>query len=359
MEFREIKLGELEAFIRSDLYRSSAHCPISRHRALSQAANPRADADDPALVLAVEGGQVVGYVGFLPDRIGTEKIYWNSGWWVAEEHKPIALSLFLQFLQKARERVLLTDLTPHTEAIIRRLHFFRFHEMAPGLRGYLKFNLGEIMPQRRPGLAPLRPLFQLVDFKANLLLEARNALRRYPIRREVRIEPVGDFTGSDRAFISAHSGNELTRRGPEELLWIRDNPWVLPADECAVDYSHYYFTAVTDDFETRLLRFTWLGETRAILFTRRLNRNFAVPYLYFEEDILPELANYIYRQLIKGRCIHFTTFNQRLKAYMLENPSPFIVRRDIRRTFAYHENLEPLIPENFELQDGDGDVAFC
>lgn len=359
MEFREIRVGELGAFLQSGLYRQSAHCPITRHRALSQAANPRAEADDPAQVLAVEEEQVVGYAGFLPDRMGGEKVYWNSGWWVAEEHKPIALTLFLQFLQKARERVLLTDLTPHTEAIVRRLHFFRFREMAPGLRGYLKFNLGDLLPQRRPGLAPWRPLFQLIDFKANLLIGARNALRRYPIPREVRIEPIDSLDESDRAFIKAHSEGELTRRGPEELLWIRDNPWVLPAGECALDYSHYYFTAVAEDFETRLLRISRLGETKAILFTRRLNRAFTIPYLYFEDDILPEMAHYIYRQLIKGRYIHFTTFNQRLKAYLLENPSPFIFSKGIRRVFSYHEKLENLIPENFELQDGDGDMAFC
>lgn len=359
MEFREIKVGELEAFLASDLYRQSTHCPISRHRALSQAANPRADADDPALALAVEGGQVIGYAGFLPDRIGQEKMYWNSGWWVAEEYKNIALPLFFQFLQKSRERVLLTDLTPHTEAIIRRLHFFRFREMAPGLRGYLQFNLGELLPQRLPKLAPLRPLFRLIDFKANLLIGTRNALRRYPIPKEIRIEPIDAFTESDRAFIQTHSENELIRRGPEDILWIRDNPWALPSDECAIDYSHYYFTAVADGFETRLLRFSWLGETRAILLTRRLNRHFAVPFLYFEEGNLPELANYIYRQLIRGQCVHFTTFNPKLKAYMQQRPSPFIFQKDIRRTFAYHEKLESLIPADFVLQDGEGDVAFC
>ncbi|MCB9288871.1 MAG: hypothetical protein H6560_16300 [Lewinellaceae bacterium] len=359
MEFRVVKTGELEAFIRSDLYRRSTHCPISRHRARSQAANPRAEAGGPALVLAVKDEEVVGFVGFLPDRIGQESVYWNSGWWVAEEHKDIALPLFFQFLQKSRERVLLTDLTPHTEAIIRRLHFFRFREMAPGLRGYLRFNLGELLPQRRPGLAPLRPLFRMIDFKANLLLWARNALKRYPIPKEARIETINTFSDSDRAFMASHSENELTRRGPEELLWILNNPWVLPSEECAEDYSHYFFTAVADDFESRLLRFSWLGETRAILFTRQLNRNLAVPYLYFEEDILPVLVNYIYRQLIRGRCIHFTTFNQRLKAFMLENPSPFIFKKDIRRTFAYHEKLQGLIPDEVELQDGDGDVAFC
>ena len=359
MEFREVRVGELEAFVRSELYRRSAHCPISRHRALSQAANPRAVPEGPALVLAVEDGQVVGYVGFLPDAIGKEKIYWNSGWWVADEFKNIALPLFFQFLQKARERVLLTDLTPHTEAIIRRLHFFRFREMAPGLRGYLRFNLGDLLPQRRPALAPLRPAFRALDGLANLLIGARNALRRYPLPREIKIEPIATFTEADRAFIEAHSENELTRRGPDDILWIKDNPWVLPGDGCSIDYSHYYFTAVSDDFETRLLRISWLGETKAILFTRRLNQHFTSPYLYFEEDILPVLAAYLYRQMIRGRCIHFTTFHPKLKDYMLQNPSPFVFQKDIRRTFAYHEKVGGYIPEGAVLQDGDGDVAFC
>ena len=48
MNFREIKVCELQAFVSSDDFLSSKIIPISSHRAISQSLNPSANKNDTA-----------------------------------------------------------------------------------------------------------------------------------------------------------------------------------------------------------------------------------------------------------------------------------------------------------------------
>jgi hypothetical protein len=359
MKFLEIKVGALEEFLTSATYLKALNSPISRHRAISQARNPLADQEDVALILALDGEQIVGYIGLLPDLLNGKKVYWNSCWWVAETHKSVGLPLLFQLIKKGKEAILLTDLTPHTTAIISQLRFFDFRDMPDGIRGYLLLELACLLPRRWPGLSPLKPLLGVIDSLVNLFIKVVNPLRRSKNAPEFSVEPIDHFSDTDLIFIEQHSESETIRRSPESLIWILNNPWVLNENEIAMDYSNYHFTATAKDYQMQLLRFTVEGKIKAIALYRRLNRKAFIPYLYVEPDFVPAFTKYIYQLLLNQSCTYFTTFHPLLRSYIEKHGGPFLFRKSIKRTFAYHKKLEKDIPQQLFLQDGDGDVVFC
>lgn len=86
IEFEFLNKQLLSQYISSNDFGSQQTLPISKHRALSQINNPRAEENDVLLILAKEEGQVLGYTGVLPDMLfDSIKFGWLSCLWVSEE----------------------------------------------------------------------------------------------------------------------------------------------------------------------------------------------------------------------------------------------------------------------------------
>ena len=67
MEIKTFTVNDLKAALVSEEFWQAPTLPITKHRALSYCRNPRADADDPVLLVAYRDDQVIGYLGILPD----------------------------------------------------------------------------------------------------------------------------------------------------------------------------------------------------------------------------------------------------------------------------------------------------
>lgn len=349
MEFKTITISELPNFVASDLYKNSKNCPITVHRAISQSKNPRADKGDPAITIAIAKNNIVGYIGYLPDIINDSKVYWNSCWWVSDNFKTIAIPLFLQFIKTGNEKIVLTDLTPHTKQIISKLPFFTFNTLESGFRGYLKYNLQDILPNKKPQLKSFKPLLRLIDSIANAFV-----FKKSP-KLKLRIEEITTLTEIDKLFISENNNVELIQRGADEIEWINNNPWVKST---AIDYSNYHFTASVNSFNTSIIRLKDNDVLIAIIYLKEQNHQLTVPYVYCKEGYIEELSKYVYNYALENKCVTITVFNQGLKR-CFENGFSFITTRKLDRDFAFHETIQHLIEKPVILQDGDGDVAFC
>jgi GNAT superfamily N-acetyltransferase len=95
------------------------------------ACNPRAEPDDTLLILAWLEGELVGYLGVLPDLYFVadkppEKCGWLSCLWVSDQHrgKSIAKLLVTKGVQAIGGRVLLTEFTPQAKQLYDKLGFF-------------------------------------------------------------------------------------------------------------------------------------------------------------------------------------------------------------------------------------------
>ncbi|MDF1671929.1 MAG: hypothetical protein P1U41_00350 [Vicingaceae bacterium] len=349
MEFKTITISELPNFVTSTLYKSSKNCPITVHRAISQSKNPRADKDDPALTLAIIDNNIVGYIGYLPDTVNNVKVYWNSCWWVDDNYKAIAIPLLLQFVKTGNEQIVLTDLTPNTKQIISNLPFFSFSDMESGFRGYLKFNLHEVLPQKKQQLKSFSPLLKVTDSVANTFVFKKKQ------NIKLQTEEIVSFTDADKDFISSKNTQELMQRNSSEIEWIYNNPWVGNNN---IDYSNYHFTSKCDNFKTSIIRFTDNNNVVAIIYLKQHNHHLTIPFIYFEDAYLDELSKYIYNYALDSKSVTITVFNTSLKK-CFENDFSFITNRKLNRNFAFHESIQHLIKKPVILQDGDGDVAFC
>jgi hypothetical protein len=100
MKIREITVGELPDFVRSEEYALLKPKPITLSRALSQFKNPQARPEDVALVFASENHTLLAFAGILPHAAkGSEElVFSNSGWWV---HPELGRKLGLTVLLKA------------------------------------------------------------------------------------------------------------------------------------------------------------------------------------------------------------------------------------------------------------------
>ena len=349
MEFKTITISELVPFVRTDLYNKSKNCPITVHRAISQSKNPRADKSDPALTIAISNNNIVGYIGYLPDKIGENKVYWNSCWWVEDDYKTIAIPLLLQFVKTAKEKIVLTDLTPHTKQIVSNLPFFSYNEMESGFRGYLKFNTEDVFPNKKPQLKKIKPLLKIGDKVANSLITKKST------PQNLIIEKIGSFSEKDKKFISSKNSSELFKRNTEELEWIYNNPWVKNTE---YEYSNYYFTAALSEFNTQILRIKDSNDIVAILYLKNQDKHLTISFSYIEQNYFEQIAQFIYNYAINNSCITITSFNSELNK-CFENNFSFITTRLINRDFVFHNSIQHLIKKPVILQDGDGDVAFC
>jgi len=86
MEIKALTVADLKTALLSEDFWETKILPITKHRAISYCHNPRADQDDPVLLVAYQDGQVIGYLGILPDTIfaneAVHKLGWLTSWWV-------------------------------------------------------------------------------------------------------------------------------------------------------------------------------------------------------------------------------------------------------------------------------------
>jgi hypothetical protein len=86
MEIKAFTVADLKTALLSEDFWLTKTLPITKHRALSHSHNPRADKDDPVLLVAYQDSQVIGYLGILPDKIfvnnAVYKFGWLTSWWV-------------------------------------------------------------------------------------------------------------------------------------------------------------------------------------------------------------------------------------------------------------------------------------
>lgn len=364
MQIREITIGELDDFAKSGLWQQLQPKPITPLRAVSQSKNPRAHPGDVALVIAYEGNTLAGLAGILPDAVNgqvDQKAYSNTCWWVNEsEGRRLALPLFMKALAHCRERMFLTDMTPHTLAILEKTNWFEFPAMTSGRRGYLKFNLHEVLPAKRPNLGKLTPLIRLFDKGLNLLFSPLRMINRKRFGlKNIKVEIPGSLNQELHVFMEQHSSHEFTRRGALDLEWIVRYPWIKTQQEATLaDAFNYPFSHIVHRFEQYFVHLSTSGKTIGLLLISIREGHMKVPYAYFDQNDAPLIVKAIYGQAVLKKAVTLTLFRPSLVEAMQSAPHPFLFRKSIRRLAAVSRELSGLYRQYPDLQDGDGDVVF-
>lgn len=364
MQLKEIKVAELPDFVKSELWQQLTPKPLTELRAISQFHNPRANPNDIALIIAYENQTLTGLVGIFPNLINGQvgqAAFSNTCWWAhPEKGKQLAIPLFLKAFAECGQRMFMTDCTPHTLSILEKTNWFEFPDTTPGIRGFLKFNLHEIIPAKLSGTRKLTPLLKLSDQTLNFLLAPYQKAMRFKFNRNIlKIEYLASLNEKLYTFIENHSLNEFTRRSGKDLEWIMQFPWIRTQNTDQPDTPiEYPFSHIVESFEQYFIKITSSDQTIGLLLISVKNGHMKVPYAYFDEKDAHNVVKVIYQQALRKNVVTLTVFCPQLVEEMDTAPHPFIFRKKIKRLMAISKQLSGFYKQYPQIQDGDGDIVF-
>ena len=353
-------------YVNSPSFEEQENLPISFHRAISHANNPRANANDILLILVKEGEELIGYMGLLPDLLFPKnqpivKVGWVSCLWVKKSHrgKGVTAELFRIAHFKWNGNLLLTDYVPATKKMYDATGFFMKRPLVKqGVRLYVKSDLQTILPSKSRLFRQNSPLLKALDAAANSVLGIYTSSLRFPIDH-LDVEEVTEVDDEIEALILKSNGKDYFQRKKRELNWVLKEPWVLQNNEKAAVHQKYYFSSSNELFENRLFKLKDNdGTLKAFFFFTNRNGVVKLPYFYSDQGI-GEAATIINHLLQKWDAKVFTTFHPRLVSALLESKTIAVKKKEVNRNFLIDKQLSKMMTfPNLFIQEGDGDAVF-
>ncbi len=345
---------------------------ITPARARSQAANPFASPDDVLLLYVKDAeNHIAGYAGILPGLLNgreEEKICWNSGWYADPRYGgQVSIPLLMEFLNITGKRVLFSDLTEKTAAVIRTQGEFVTRERK-GTLLRLRSSLHKRATNLRTG--DIRATF-LKGMDAAGILEATDRLinagvnarilswteKRKPDIRTVEFEVPSD---EQLKYIRQVSGRNVTIPTREQVRWWMESRWLtVPNARNRWMGRGYYFGVFASEF-----RYIWVevlrGEHRVgmALLTYR-DGDIKTPYLWYDRDHAVDFFRGLFLHIIHDRRNRvIITFHEAFADYLNNLAPPVLKSKQLVRHTAIAGELASLAGGPFEMQDGDGDYLF-
>lgn len=366
MEIKTLTPAQLEAFIKTDEFKTMPVVPISTHRALSHIANPRVDASDVIMIMAYEDGRMVGYLGVLADSIfnagGSFKCGWLSCMWVdpAQRGKGIAKQLLTTAFTKWNNHILVTEFTPEAKGLYDRSKNFDDLKSNTGLRCFMRFNIHQVLPNKKPQLKTIAPVLKLADGFANAFNSLRLLVAKPNTTSAINWQPVSEIDNSIENFIQQFQASAFEKRGAAELNWILKNPW-LKVSEPTDESKRYHFSSIASQFKNLCFAgYNGQNEVTVFLFLTIRDGHLKVPYAYFKPEQTADVVAKIYAVMLAEKASMLAVFHPLLVSYFSNNPTPFIYKRPVRRNYIITKALSQhfVSKDNIAIQDGDADCAF-
>jgi len=360
MKLRVVSVGALNDFVKEPAFATLADLPIVPIRALSQANNPHADDDDPALIIAYDDGQVLAFLGCLPDRLNasdSEKICWNSGWWAHPEKGNVAvMPVFYKGLQLWEGKMLFDALPERSKEILKRMGHFSFRSI-DGVLGYGRSKFHKIIPERKPGLSIFKNIFYLLDQGLNIPIKMRISWWRKnnKLSSDIQVERLNEIDQKTAIFIKTHASKDLVDRNEKHLNWPIRFPW-LSFDE--VYRKWYYFSTHAARFENILLSVKEKNNIIGFVWLSYRDGTIKTPYCFVSKGKERIIAKVIYQELTKFPFEAFICYQTNI-LQALENISfPFSYKKKIKKDFGWSKLLDHHFTQEVYIQDGDGDGVF-
>src|ERR1043165_8370282 len=366
MEIKTLTPAQLLDFIKTDEFKTMPVIPISTHRALSHAVNPRVEPTDVIMIMAYEGNNMVGYLGVLADRIfsdaGSFKCGWLSCMWVDPDlrGKGIAKQLLATAFANWNNHILVTEFTPEARALYDRSKNFDDLRSNPGLRCFIRFNLHQVLSTKKPGLKSLAPLLKIGDALANLANGLRTPFVRPNFKGSFGWKQLTEIDSSVAAFIKQHQQGSFEQREAADFNWILQNPW-LKVSEPTDESRRYHFSSVAGEFKNLCFAgYDRQNQLKVFLFFTLRNGHLKIPYALFDSTDSAEVIAKIYEVLYTEKANMLTVFEPTLVAHFENNATPFLYKRRVFRNYIISKILSGHFSnrEKVIIRDGDADCAF-
>lgn len=358
MELKAYTRATLHDWVHSDAFADAAEIPISRIRALSHIANPRASDSDILLICWSAENQLMAYLGLLPDYMfdseGNKlRFAWLSCIWVHPKQRGQGLSQKLLDIafEKWQGKLMGTEFVPGLEYMYRKSGLFPLFKRYEGVRIYRRLHFSAWLPPRHQFWQKIRPGLGFIDRTFNRLLDL------------VTLKPKVDFKKYLVSFIPEDieqliekcGGNNVFRRGKTELDWIITFPWISTLPD--PDQNRYHFSVYDPSFRQAILAIrNEHGALEAFALLTLRNRVLKTSYLFclpHAKSLLNSLIEAYMHANSVAVLLSWSTTEMELnnKGFSYKK-----LKRRAIRTYMTTENLAPLLQE--QIRDGDGDCVF-
>jgi len=367
MDIKTFTVADLRtALMREDFWLTQT-LPITKHRALSYCRNPRADEDDPVLLVAYRDNRVIGYLGILPDKIFVNdtdyKLGWLTSWWVNPAFSTAGVGAFLLFkaLNAYDQYVGVAGSSREARKALKASQKFMAVKPLRGLDIRLRFNATGYVLRRFPAMKIFRGLIKIVDSATDAAVRLRSFIwqRRNISGRNLTFEYVSAIDEETARFMKRHHQHDLTRKEASDLSWIMNNPWIISAPLKDSMSKKYYFSS-------RAARFLYLGikvfenQTEMIGFCLLKVRDdrMTVLYSYCENRHAASITAAVFHQALAMEVGILSLFDEQLVAAFSELHCPCWSVKKKSRGFSLSKAFGEISVADCRLQGGDGDLAF-
>jgi hypothetical protein len=279
--------------------------------------------------------------------------------WVAPAFRGMHVStnLFKHVMEAYSNRILITNMAPGTMNFYLKTGLFKPAYYKEGMRGFMRFNLAEILPPKRKIFQNVKPLLQVLDFAGNLVNSLRLAMyTKYTQSAGLKFGTVTSIDPHTEEFIRQHSMNELMRRGKAEMEWFFNYPWMMESKAPSDESKRYYFSLIAERFQCRFTRVTNdRNEINGFMILSIRNNHLTVPYYYAEKNSEAEMCGYLMKTMLDMNISMITVFHPELSDALRKSRTPLFLKRKILRPYLCPKELDIT---SLVFQDGDGDSVF-
>lgn len=349
LEIAEYTKRELRSLLADESFWAQPRLPITRRRAVSQVANPRAEENDPVLLTAHFQGQLVAYLGVLPDRVndpseGWIRFGWLTAWWADKESQQRLAAMKLLFAAMKRYGNRLAASSPASEAARAYVGSGRFEEHGRCGRSFFIVSLP-------PSWGRLSRAAQWVAGVKNHLISGRS-LKRHGL--QIQISDV--FNEEMESFLNARAEKDVFGRDSAYWSWVLQYPWMSTTDEDQVAQKNYAFSVYAGDFRQIPMWVSRRGTMIAFLLMTLREGRLTLKHAYYDLADGGYVAAALRAAVADMNPWLFVCGDEGLEG-RLRTGVPFHVARRVRHSVVYVGKVLPASPW-LKPQPGTGDSVF-
>ncbi|MGE0078937.1 MAG: GNAT family N-acetyltransferase [Bacteroidales bacterium] len=356
-----LTVRELSIFVNDTALADRELLPISRMRAMSFMANPRADSSDVVMYLAYDFEKLIGYRTVLPDIAYVEgvpvKVVWLSGSWVHPDYRRRGISseLLNAINEDWEQRVLTSNFAPYAKSVYDKTHNFQSIAKSKGMRFYLKSIFLRTHSHGQHNFLTSFFVERFINF-FNVTCLFRNFLRLpHGVELEYFVRPDNELS----SMFEEATNSTVTGRSRIEWNWILRFPWVMAAPLGDRISSKYFFASAIPSFNQYIIKVYKDGDIVGMLHILHSHSRLTIPYSFFDAKNSDIMAKIVLLHAHKLKAAYITTYNPKLIEGLKHYRMYFIGVSDRKREYLATNYLaEKLKGSAIQFRDGDGDCAF-
>ena len=365
MKILHYTVNDLQKKLHESDFWSTDILPITKHRALSHIHNPRAHRDDAVLFVGYNNGDIIGYLGVLPDRIYLQDeahtMAWGSTLWVDPKHRGNRIGQLLVSTASERYDICSSGVTWSGKMVADTSGNFMTLRTSKGVAFLMRSCYSYVLPKQFKSLRRIRPLFRFIDRFANNLVDLHSLYwkRLKDGYRPGNIEFITEIDDQTDRFIRQHSGNALSKRTAQELNWIIKYPWIIPAPRNDTAQKRYFFSSTASRFlYLNVKLFDARGNMTGFVMFKVKDNILSIPFAYFTDAAIDDIVYLIDGIVVEMKIDIFITYQKNIIEKFSTNHLPYLYKKDL--TLLYHKpkRLKDFDFSRCVFQDGEGDSAF-